>query len=123
MSQLAGTTISMKVKHMALGASGGSYVVNYQADITLTEQTAIEVEVVTVYPMPRNIKTEFGDIQRAQQAIQKGCVEVLTPINCGARVAITDLVIHPIDFKPERYAYWTAIDLQQHLNELSSHSV
>lgn len=107
---------------MSQGASGASYVINYQANITLTEETTIEVNIVSVYPQPRNIKPDPREVQIAQHAIQEGCAQVLEPINYGAQVAVTDLVIHPIDFKPRQYARWTAIDLQQQLDKLSGKS-
>lgn len=116
MKPLAGATFSMTVKHLAQGASGGSYVVNFEADITITAQTNIEVVIASVNslnnPAPK-------DLDAAQQAIHQGCAEVLESINCGAVVVVTDLVIHPVDFKPQKYAYWMAIDLQQHIDSLS----
>lgn len=119
MKPLAGATFSMNVKHLAQGGSGGSYVVNFQADITITAQTTLEVALASVHcpndPDPR-------DVAAAQQAIHQGCAEVLAPTNCGAVVVVTDLVIHPVDFKPNKYAYWMAIDLQQHLDKLSGES-
>ncbi|MFK8185582.1 MAG: hypothetical protein AB8B99_19570 [Phormidesmis sp.] len=119
MKPLAGTTFLMNVKHLAQGASGASYVVNFQAEIIITVQTTIEIAIASVnYPND----PDPSDVAVAQQAIHQGCAEVLAPINCGAAVVIINLVIHPVDFKPKQHAHWMAIDLQQHLDELSGAS-
>ena len=115
MNSLVGKTIEMTVKHMSQAASGGSYVVHYTAEILITVDKQIDVSVDAVVPN----NADARDIEAARKAINDGCVEVLSAKSLGARVSVRRLIVHPVDFKPARFAYWTAIDLEQCLDELS----
>lgn len=116
MNSLVGTTVEMTVKHSAQGASGGSYWVDYKADITITADKQIDVSVSDVYPK----NADSRDVEAARKAINHGCMKVLNSTQFGARVSVTALKIHPVDFKPSKFSDWTAIDLQQHLDKLSN---
>ena len=116
MNIVPGTTIAMKVKQSAQAASGGSYLVQFEADIEIKAAPPIEVSVESVYPND----PDQSDVEEARQAIRNVCAEVLGPINCGAHVVVHELAIHPVDFRPEKHSRWTAIALQRQLDNLSS---
>jgi len=118
MNNLAGKTLSLIVKHSALGASGGNYLVRYAADIELSSKTDIDVRIIGVYPND----PAPDDVEAAKNAIHKGCAQVLLPLSVGACVIVRDLAIHPVDFKPEQFLRWTAIELQRKLATLTENN-
>ncbi len=114
MGSLVGRSLRMNVKQSAQGASGGSYLVRYSAEITLTAQADVHVTVAEVYPND----PEQSDVDAARNAIQEGCRKTLQPLNLGALVTVHELTIHPVDFVPDKFAVWTAHDLKRKLDSI-----
>ena len=75
MSNMAGKMLSIIVKHSVLGASGGSYLVRYAADIELRTKTDIDVVIVGVYPND----PAPDDVEAARNAIHRGAHKCYYP--------------------------------------------
>jgi len=106
--------MQLNVKHSAFGASGGSYLVRYRADVAISDSSQITVVVASTYPNDPAPE----DVARAADAIREGIERVLAARNLGATVTVYDLAIHPVDFKPQKFADWTASDLERLLGDL-----
>jgi hypothetical protein len=90
-------------------ASGGSYVVAYDADIELSDAPLIEVEVVAIDPADADPEL----VEMARLAILEGASAVLSQTGRGAFVRVHRLVIHPTDFQPRHFARCTAVELRR----------
>lgn len=101
--------IQLHVHEVRQHASGGSSVVIYDAQVTLTEQVEVTVQIGEV--VPEDTGSEL--VEAAQQAIRRGVEHVLRPRAQGALVSVHRLVVNPIDFKPSRFTLVTALELQR----------
>lgn len=92
------------VQEVNQAASGGSYVCIFDAEVELNMSGEICVSVQSVEPP--DTKLEY--ITEAGKAIRAGAAHVLEPLAQGASIRITRLVVNHIDFKPSRFALYTA---------------
>ena len=105
----------LNVSDIRQTASGGSYVVIYDADIELSDAPLIEVEVVATEPADADPQW----VEAARSAILEGASTVLNPIGQGAFVRVHRLVVHPTDFRPNHFARCTALELGRALARLA----
>ena len=105
--------MQLAVNQSAFGASGGSYLVRYRAEISINASSGVTVVVASTYP---NDPTP-EEVASATDAIREGIERVLAPRNLGASVTVHDLTIHPVDFNPRKFADWTAVHLERLLDE------
>ncbi len=106
-----GTSFKFKVKHSAQGASGGSYYVRFDVDATLLSADEFDVAFESIYPND----PAPSDLDAAKLAITNGFRDALTSCNFGAKIIVTQLALHPVDFNPGKYGYWAHYHLTQQL--------
>ena len=99
----------MAVREVRQSASGGSSYVKYQATFELTSELVINVELACCSPD----YISDDDVSSAIDAIRLGFEQVLFPRQEGARVDISDITIHPVDFKLYRYTKATEVCLRK----------
>lgn len=104
--------MELRVRQVCQSGSGGSYLVMYQADLALCDG-GVSVDVRATAGDGVNPET----VAQAVQAIQQGAETVLAVRGLGAHIRIENLVIHPTDFKPDRYRQFTAEAVAQLLQE------
>lgn len=88
-------------------ASGGSYVVIYDATVHLSEEPVVVVALSDSNPQEGSEE----DVEAALSGIKAGAEEALTERGMGARIDVTRLWIHPADLKVWRFAYYTRREL------------
>lgn len=93
--------VPFRVREVRQAASGGSFVVMYQVDV-FEPADALQVECRSVAPIP----TDPADVAEALAAIRRGAATALA--GAGARLVVSELVIHPTDFKPSALERVTA---------------
>jgi DNA/RNA-binding domain of Phe-tRNA-synthetase-like protein len=107
--------LELHVRKIVQTASGGSHVTIFDAEIELTPSD-VRVEVLSV--SPENAAQE--DVDAARAAIQRGAEQVLQPLQQGSVIRVWSLVIHPIDFKPQRFEQYTTEELARVLGEANT---
>src|SRR5687768_15504966 len=107
--------MQLSVRKISQMASGGSYVVIYEADLELLREPRTVVEVLMVEPSDSDPEL----IEMARLAILQGAEHVLVPRGHGATIRVSRLVINPIDFKPYRFMAFTAEELERLLAHAS----
>ena len=105
--------MQLRVHEVNQMASGGSYVVIFEAEVCLHEVHEVTVEVHSVVPP----ETEIELVQLAKQAIAQGAEHVLFPLSKGASIQVHRLVVNSVDFKPNRFTLFTALELRKLLNQ------
>jgi hypothetical protein len=104
--------MELRVHKVAQAASGGSHVTIYEAEIDLAPGS-VEVEILGVHP-----KDAFPDaVAAAREAIRRGAERVVQPRGLGAVIRVQRVVVHPVDFKPSKFALYTAEELTRVLEE------
>ena len=118
LTQALGATTHMQliVKEISQFASGGSYLVVYEADIELLNGPPSTVEVLRVDPPNSDLKL----VEMARLAILQGAEHVLGPMGLGASIRVHRLVVQPSDFKPTRFAVFTASEIERLLTQSPS---
>jgi hypothetical protein len=58
-----------------------------------------------------------ADVDAARDAIQRGAEKVLQPLEQGALIRVWRLVIHSVDFKPQKFEQYTMEELARVLGE------
>ncbi len=111
MNQAIGTSFTFKVKHSAQGASGGSYYVRFDVNATILPADEFDVAFESIYPND----PEPSDLEAAKLAITNGFKDALKSCDFGARITVTQLTLHPVDFNPAKYGYWARYHLTQQL--------
>jgi hypothetical protein len=101
--------MKLRVHEVNQAASGGSYVVIFEAEVQLQAETAVTAEVESVEPP--NAEQEL--VEAARQAIIQGAQQVLSPLSRGAFIRVHRLVVHKTDFKPSRLVLYTAQELKR----------
>ena len=114
LTQALGATPNMQliVKKINQLASGGSYIVVYEADLELLDTLHSTVEVFGIDP-PESDKRL---VETARLAILQGAECVLGPMGLGASIRIHRLVIQPNDFQPKRFVAFTAAEIERLLS-------
>jgi hypothetical protein len=100
--------MELRVHKVAAAASGGSHVTIFEGDVQLAA-AGVLVEIDRVNPADADPAT----IESAREAIRCGAEEVLTPLNTGAVIKVSRIVIHPVDFKPGEFERYTAEELRR----------
>ncbi|WP_442511739.1 hypothetical protein SH528x_003452 [Novipirellula sp. SH528] len=80
-------------------------------DATLLPADEFDVAFDSIYlndPAP-------SDLDAAKLAITNGFRDALTSCNFGAKIIVTQLALHPVDFNPGKYRYWAHYHLTQEL--------
>lgn len=90
-----------RVREVRQASSGGSYVVMYQVDV-FEPADALEVACHGVAPTG----ADEADVAEALAAVRRGAAAALA--GRGARLVVSELVIHLVDFKPLAYERVTA---------------
>lgn len=111
MNPSIGTYFTFKVKHSAQGASGGSYYVRFDVEATLSPADEFDVAFEDIYPND----PAPSDLDAAKSAITIGFRDALTSCGLGAKIVVTQLTLHPVDFNPGKYGYWACYHLTQQL--------
>jgi hypothetical protein len=94
-------------------ASGGSYVVAYEAEVHLSSgNTRCEVKILSTEPEDADLEL----VEIARDAIRRGAERVLQRRGQGAALHVRRLVIHPVDFKSSTFEQFTAEELQRVLD-------
>jgi len=110
-------TITFKVCEIRQGASGGSSVVGYTADVELSDDpNTIEIFVLSTIPS----NADAGFIEHAVEHTRQGFAEALKPLKRGATVRLTDLLLHDVDYKPHRQRACSASHLAAALGSLTT---
>jgi hypothetical protein len=104
--------LELRVHQVAQGASGGSHVTVYEAEVELTPGGVV-VEIAGVHPCD----AEPRDVEAARDAIRSGAEEALRLIGSGAIIRVRRVVIHIVDFKPRQFERHTAEELHRLLAE------
>ena len=97
----------LQIRDVNQGASGGSYVCIFEADVDVHQAGGVSVTVRSVEPA--NSPADL--IADAVDAIRQGAEDALRPRSMGASLTITRLVIHEIDFKAGRFRTSTTREL------------
>jgi hypothetical protein len=97
------------VQEVNQAASGGSYVCVFDAEVEWNSGGEISVSVETVEPPD----TELEYITEAGKAIRAGAAYVLDPLDRGATIRITRLVVNHVDFKPSRFTLYAAREFKR----------
>jgi hypothetical protein len=85
--------LSFEVREVHQGASGGSHVVKYSAEIEFLDgPQPFSVEIISVYPRD-GFSSEATEISR--QMIQRGAARAFDGTGKSARIPVRDFVIHP----------------------------
>jgi hypothetical protein len=108
--------MQLLVKKINQLASGGSYVVIYEADLELHNALPSTVEVLGTDPSESDLEL----IEMARLAILQGAERVLAPIGLGASIRVHRLVVHLGDFQPKRFVEFTAAEIERLLAQQSS---
>ncbi len=103
----------LNVKKVNQAASGGSYVVIYDALMHLDDSGQVKVIVESVEP--DNTDTDL--VQAARDAIRQGAEHILIPLGHGSTIIIKRLVINSTDFKPNRFLLFTAQEVKRLVEE------
>ena len=106
-------TLALQVREVNHGASGGSYVCIFEAIVEVHRPTGVKVTVDSV--VPANAAMDL--VVAAKDAIRKGADDALSPLNFGASIHVSRLVIHDIDFKPMKFRTVTARELRRLIDE------
>jgi len=101
--------MQLKVRKVNQMASGGSYVVIYDADVEMLHEPGTIVDVISTDPS--DCAPEL--IELARLAILRGAERALAPGGLSASIHVLHLVISPSDFQPRRFEAFTAIELEQ----------
>jgi hypothetical protein len=112
-----GFAVEFCVRDVRQGASGGSYVVSYRAEVEAApgDGPAV-VEVVSTIP-------EDADpvlLDHTIECIRRGAESVLRPLGLGARIRLYRLAIHDVVCNPRKYESATAEALTSALGAESS---
>jgi len=95
-------------------ATGGSYVVIYEGELTwIEDEPRFEVQISRTDPQD----ADPALVEEARIAILSGLEEVLRPKGLGASLSVKRLVVHPTDFKAWRFKHHTAAELSRILDE------
>ena len=109
--------LTFTVREICQSASGGSYVVGYTADVELFDDaTTIDLAVLSTKPVEAD--PEF--VECAVQDTREGFAGVLQQLNLGARIQLTDLLLHDVDYKPSRQREFSAKHLATAIGSLTS---
>jgi hypothetical protein len=101
--------IQLRVHQVNQIASGGSYVVIFDAELRMNESRVVTVEVCSVEPPDTDVEL----VEAAKQGILRGAEHVLRPLAKGASISVNRLVVNPVDFKPNRFTLYTAQELKR----------
>ncbi|RRR99903.1 hypothetical protein EIP75_23635 [Aquabacterium soli] len=101
--------MKLSVKKINQAASGGSYVVIYDALMHLNDSGQVEVAVESVEPPD----TDADFVHVARGAIREGAEHILLPLGQGASIIVQRLVINSTDFKANRFALFTAQEIKR----------
>ncbi|RYX79956.1 hypothetical protein EON83_30570 [bacterium] len=101
--------MKLSIHQISQAASGGSYVVIYDAEVRLLNHAQVTVEVDRVEPP----ETSPDLVELARIAIREGAEHVLLPLSQGAQIQVSKLVINFVDFKPNRFKLFTAIEFER----------
>jgi hypothetical protein len=112
-----GFAVEFCARDVRQGASGGSYVVSYRAEVEAApgDGSAV-VEVVCTTP-------EDADpvlLDHTIEYIQRGAETVLRPLGLWARLRLYRLAIHHVDCNPRKYESATAEGLASALGAEAS---
>ena len=105
--------MQLRVHHVNQAASGGSYVVVYDAEVQLKPGSGVVVTIGSVDPP----NAAQGLVAEAKQAIQQGAEHVLLPRSKAAHILVRRLVVYSVDFKTDRFAMYTAHELEKLLTQ------
>ena len=104
--------MNLRVHRVNQSASGGSFVVSYEATIELrTDNPRIEVHILATDPPEEH--DDEAVVQLAENAIRRGAEHALSPRGLGAKIRVSNIVIHPVDYKPRMYEFFTAFALEE----------
>ena len=106
-------TLSLQVREVNHGASGGSYACIFEATVEFQRSAGVKVTVDSV--VPANAAMDL--VVAAKDAIRQGAEDALSPVNFGASIHVSRLVIHDIDFKPMKFRTVTARELRRLIDE------
>lgn len=90
-------------------SSAGSFLVVFSAEVDVTDTSdTITVDVVSTRfdPWPQTVEA-------AATAIRDGLTRVLHPRGLGGAARVTDLLVNEVDFSPEKFADFTARELDR----------
>ncbi|MEN8445769.1 MAG: hypothetical protein ABG776_12230 [Cyanobacteria bacterium J06555_13] len=111
-------SFNLNVRKICQSASGGSYVVVYDADVTIvpvSEGVQVVSEGVQVLGIEPEDPYYPMDVQRVIEAIRSGAQQVLTPRVLGAVIRVNSIAINIVDFKPRMFEKHTALELERML--------
>jgi len=87
------------------------HVTVYDAEIELTE-SGFDVEILEVEVLcPSPMDPDPDDLAAARSAILLGAQDVLAPRGLGAKIRVTRLLLHPVDFRADKFRHHTAEEL------------
>ena len=106
----SGKHLELHIKEKCQTASGGSYLVIYDALVTLLSSTrSVEVEIIRTEP--RDCAPRL--IMDARGAIRLGVTRSLATSELGAKILVQRIVLHDADFSPQKCAELTTIELNR----------
>ena len=108
-------SLELQLRFVRQATGAGEYIVIYNAMVELNDQAgSIEFTEVGIDPADH---PDAETINITLEHIKTGMNSVLEPRGLGARVRIHGLLIHPIDWRPERYEQHTRETLERTLQE------
>jgi hypothetical protein len=108
------TVLEFRVSDILQYASGGSYVVKYDAQVELVRgDSSVVIEVVSTVPLHARV----SEVQQAVDYTKRGVETVLRPLGLGAQMRLSRLFIHDVDFKPRKFEAATISALTQALED------
>lgn len=95
--------LKFQVSKSAQTSGGGDFIVKFDAIVELLPAGTTSVEIGSLHE-----RSEPSHKEAAMNAILTGFQSVLRPRNLGGNCRIENLVLHPVDFKPLKFAECSA---------------
>lgn len=100
--------MEFRVSRVKQGASGGSSVVKYSAEVEVRPGTGrVEIELVSTFPDD----PDHESLSHTIEFIRRGAVSVLQPRGLDGVLRLHPLVIHDVDCRPNLFEIATAEEL------------
>jgi hypothetical protein len=108
-------TLELRLRFVRQTTGAGEYLVIYNAKVELNDQPG-SINFTEVGLDDRDIP-DARTVNITLEHIKLGMNSVLEPRGLGAQVRIDNLLIHPIDWRPERFEQHTRETLEKTLQE------
>ncbi len=103
--------IVFSVREINQMAGGSSYIVGHMAEVELTSDLGIEISVESTQPV--GVDADF--VKFAIGHTRGGFAIILEPLSLGAKVRLSQLLLHEVDYKRSKQEVYSARGLAEAL--------